>query len=96
MSTPGGHLRSLRGAVAAARLGRKGSWEAGEEPVAQPQSPVHLDALFARPVGGDHDFAPQHLQLWGPLGLRQGVDHVLELCLFLGGNAIPSAVRTSV
>lgn len=76
--------------------GHKGSWEAGDEPVAQPQSPVHLDALFAWPVWGDLDFAFQHLQLWGPLGLRQGVDHVLELFLFLRGNPIPSAVRTSV
>lgn len=36
-----------------------------------------------------HDIALQHLQPWGPVGLQQSVDHVLELALLLSRNAIP-------
>lgn len=36
-----------------------------------------------------HDVAFQHLQPWGPVGLQQGVDHILELVLLLSRNAIP-------
>lgn len=37
-----------------------------------------------------HDVAFQHLQPWGPVGLQQGVDHILELVLLLSRNAIPA------
>lgn len=45
------------------------------------QRPAHLDPYFAQHVWEDHDFALQHLQLRGPAGSQQGVDHILELSL---------------